>query len=296
MKYITVTLNPTIDQIYYLDKPFVAGGLNRSSEMSVELYCGKGINVSRELLRLGVNSKMVCILRGADGEKALKSFENEKLDAAFVMAGGKMRRNISIVDTDSNATEINEPGEEIDFESVVKFLSLYEKLISEPGQKTVIISGSTPPGFRKDIYKMLVLNAKKKGAYVILDADSELLQNGIEGKPNLIKPNEKELFDLTGWKLTGDETQKRISALAASSVIYERMGIEVLCTLGESGSVFVGKEGQFACPAKKSSIKRSKGAGDMYLARFIYERFEKQRSVADAMRCAAEKTAKNLSL
>lgn len=296
MKYITVTLNPAIDINYCIDEPLAIGSLNRCSKMSELQYSGKGINVSRELFRLGIDSKMVCILRGDNGKKAFDSFVKEELNVHAVFADGKMRKNISVVDKDGVGTDINEVGEEIDFDSIVKFLSLYEKLISETGQKTVIISGSVPPGFRKDIYKMLVLNARKNGAYVILDADKEFLINGIEGKPNLIKPNENELYTLTGWKLGEDEGQKRISALAAASVIYEKTGIEVLCTLGSCGSIFVGKEGQFACPAKKTDIRRTKGAGDMFLARFIYERFEKYRSIADAMRIASEKTARNLSL
>ena len=296
MKYITVTLNPAIDRTFLIDSPLCVGELNKSAEMSSVMYSGKGINVSRELFRLGIDSKMICLLRGEDGDAAYDSLVGENLNVYAVKTGGRMRRNISSVDSCGVGTEINEPGEEVELESVVRFLGIYDKLISEPGQKTVIISGSTPPGFRKDIYKMLVLNARKKGAYVILDADSDLLVNGLEGKPNLIKPNEKELYALTGWKLSGDEAQIRISALAAASVIYEKTGIEVLCTLGAKGSVFVGKEGQFACPAKKVEIKRSKGAGDMYLARFIYERFEKHRSVVDAIKTATEKTARNLSI
>ena len=296
MKYITVTLNPTIDQTYRIENPLVAGGLNRAEEMSTLSYSGKGINVSRELFRLGIDSKMMCILRGENGEDAYDSFIDENLNVFAVKAGGRMRRNISVVSSDGVGTEINEPGEEVELDTVVKFFGLYDRVINEPGQKTIIISGSTPPGFRNDIYKQLVLNARKKGAYVILDADGDLLKNGLEGKPNLIKPNEKELYELTGWKLTGDDAQVRISALAAASVIYEKTGIEVLCTLGTKGSVFVGKEGQFATPSKEVQVKRTKGAGDMYLARFIYERFERHRSIADAMRTASEKTARNLSI
>lgn len=296
MKYITVTLNPSIDRIYKLDNPLSLGEVNRCCEMSEFSYSGKGINVSKELFRLGVDSKTVCILRGEEGKAAFNSLSGENLNILAVFADGKMRRNISLIDSNGKSTDVNEAGEKIDMESTVKFFALFDKLISEPGQKTVIISGSTPPGFRSDVYKMLVINAKKKGAYVILDADKELLINGLEGKPNLIKPNEDELFALTGWKLNGDEGQKRIAALAAASVIYEKSGIEVLCTLGTSGSVYVGKDGQFACPARKAEVKRTKGAGDMYLARFIYERFEKHRSVADAMRTASEKTARNLSI
>lgn len=295
MRYITVTLNPTVDRLYRLSEPIHLGTLNRASEMSRTVYSGKGINVSRELLRLGVDSKVLCILRGNEGKAAFDSMVKEELNLFPVMAEGRLRQNISILDVNGLDTEINEPGDEIEMKDVLKFLSLYDKTISEPGQRTLFLCGSTPPGFRDDIYKRMVLQAKEKGAYVILDADEMLLKYGLEGKPNLIKPNEKELFSLTGKKLSGDESQMRMEALAAASMIFDNTGTEVLCTLGAKGSVFAGRDGQFVCPAKIANIKRFKGAGDMYLARFVYERFERKKSVFDAMKTASEKTARNLA-
>lgn len=295
MKYITITLNPTVDRLYRLSSPMKTGGLNRACEMSQTVYSGKGINVSRELLRLGVDSKVLCILRGVDGKAAFDSMVSEELNLFPITAEGRMRQNISILDSDGVDTEINEPGDEIEIRDMVKFLALYDKVISEPGQKIVFISGSTPPGFRDDIYKRMTIGAKEKGAYVILDADDSLLKYGLEGKPSLIKPNERELFSLTGKRLDGDEKSMRLEALSAAYMIFEKTGTEVLCTLGAKGSVFAGRDGQFMCPAKSAEIKRFKGAGDMYLARFIYERFERKKSVFDAMKIASEKTARNLS-
>ena len=296
MKYISVTLNPTVDRLYRLSDAVKIGGLNRASEMSRTSYSGKGINVSRELCRLGVSSDVLCILRENEGKAAAYALTSEGLSVLPVLSEGRLRQNISILDANGIDTEINEPGDEIDKKDVVKFLALYDRVISEAGQKTIFLSGSTPPGFRDDIYKMMTVSAKEKGAYVILDADDILLKKGLEGKPDLIKPNEKELFSLTGKKLDGDDKQIRMKALAAASAIFEATGTEVLCTLGSKGSVFAGRDGQFVCPAKVCDVKRVKGAGDMYLARFIYERFENKKNVFDAMKTASEKTARNLSV
>ncbi len=294
MKYITVTLNPTVDRMYTLPSSLKTGTLNRALKMSEVSYSGKGINVSRELLRLGVSSDMLCILRGSDGENAEKSFLEEGLVPVFVKTKGKLRNNISFIDPDGCDTEINEPGEPVGFEDIVRFLSIYDNVIETREKKVVIISGSAPPGFRDDIYKMLIVNAEKNKSYTVLDADGELLKFGLEASPCLIKPNEHEIERLTGIKLTGNDEKIRLSALAASSVIFDKTGTEVLCTLGSRGSVFVGKEGHFVCPARNAKIKRFKGAGDMYLARFLYERFEKHRSIFDAMKIASDETAKNL--
>ncbi|MBE6562832.1 MAG: 1-phosphofructokinase [Ruminococcaceae bacterium] len=294
MKYVTVTLNPTVDRMYRLSVPFKTGGLNRTEEMSEISYSGKGINVSRELKNLGVNSDMMCILRGSVGEEAYKSFIEEGLSPVEIKTSGRLRTNISIIDSEGLDTEINECGEPLEFDAVLKFLALYDKTISSDEKKVVVVSGSTPPGFRNDIYKMLIFNAKKNNSYTVLDADGELLKQGLEAGPSLIKPNEHELSLLTGCALEGSENEVRLKALAAASAIYEKTGVEVLCTLGSKGSIFVGEEGQFVCPAKKANIKRFKGAGDMFLARFLFERFENKRSIFDAMRIASDKTAENL--
>lgn len=294
MRYITVTLNPTVDRMYRLDEPIRTGTLNRAPKMSEVSYSGKGINVSRELLKRGVDSKMLCILRGAAGEDAYKSFIAEGLNPFAVKTEGRLRNNISILDGAGVDTELNESGEAVNFEAVVKFLQLYDRAIEENTDKTVIVSGSAPPGFRNDIYKRLILEAKQKGAYTVLDADGELLREGLEASPHLIKPNERELSAITGCVLSGNENQMRLSALAAASVIYEKTGSEVLCTLGARGSVFAGEEGQFVCPAKLADIKRFKGAGDIYLASFIYERFENKAGIFEAMKRASENTALRL--
>ena len=77
-------------------------------------------------------------------------------------------------------------------------------------------------------------------------------------------------------------------------MIYEKTGVEVLCNVGKSGSVYAGREGRFSCPAEKVDIKRFKGAGDIYLARYLYERNERGKSVFDAMKRATEKSAEYL--
>ncbi len=291
MKYVTVTLNPAIDQTYRLGKPFRTGELNRASAMSEISFSGKGINVSKELLRLGIDSKVICLIGKCDGDEMYDYLRTEHLNLFCVRTDGRVRRNVSVVDPDGRSVEINEPGDEIGLEDIVKFLSLYEKVISDKESRIVIISGSAPPGFRKDIYKRLIIGAKNAGKAVVLDADGDLLKCGMEGRPDLIKPNADELAAVTGCRLEGSGEERRISALAAAEMIYERTGTEVLCTLAEAGAVFAGKEGRFACPAKEIKIKRFKGAGDIFLAHFIYERQEHGCDVAEAMRRATEKCA-----
>ncbi len=292
MKYVTVTLNPAIDQTYRLDSPFKEGGLNRAAEMSELSFSGKGINVSKALMKFGIDSKVVCLIGQKDGDEMYSHLRDSNLNLFALRTKGRVRRNVSVVSPFSENVEINEPGEEIGFDEIVKFFALYDRMIKDREKHTVVISGSAPPGFRKDVYKRLTLEAKGAGNAVVLDADGDLLKYGLEGRPDLIKPNGEELAVITGYRIdSGSDEKIRISALAASTIIFEKTGTEVLCTLGEAGSVFAGRDGKFECPAVKTEIKRFKGAGDYYLARFLYERCERGASVPEAMRIATEKVS-----
>ena len=89
MKIITVTLNPCIDVDYKLTSPFRAGELNRVPAPAVQI-CGKGINVSRALSKMGRSSVMMGIF-GSDGsDEALRDLGFE---VTGVVCPGSLRRN-----------------------------------------------------------------------------------------------------------------------------------------------------------------------------------------------------------
>ncbi|MBR0303925.1 MAG: hypothetical protein IJQ80_08750 [Clostridia bacterium] len=294
MKYVTVTLNPATDQSYTLSAPFRTGTLNRASEMSNITFSGKGINISRELLRLGVDSKAVCLIGTGDGETFYNSLLSENLNLFAVKTVGRVRRNVSVIDSEGVIVEVNEPGDEVPLEDVLKVFSMFDRATSAKEEKVVFISGSAPPGFRNDVYKRFVLGARASGAYVVLDADGELLRRGIEGHPDLIKPNEDELCRLTERTFEGDDETVRADVLEACRELFERTGCAVLCTLGAKGSVYAGAEGSYVCPATPARPNKFKGAGDVFLARFVLERKEHEQSVAEAMRRASDGAARYL--
>ena len=292
MKYITVTLNPATDQAYTLSEPFRTGSLNRACRMSEITLSGKGINISRELLRLGYDSKVLCLIGTEEGDGFYNSLLAENLNVFVVKTKGRVRRNVSVIDSVGGVVEINEPGDEVPLEDILKMFSLYDRVASVKEEKVVFLSGSAPPGFRSDVYKRFIIGAKASGSYVVLDADGELLRRGLEGRPDLIKLNEEEMCRLTNCTLEGDEETVRADALAACRELSEKTGCAVLCTLGAKGSVYAGEDGSFICPATPAAEKRFKGAGDVFLARFILERLEYKQTVAESMRLASAGAAR----
>ena len=58
----------------------------------------------------------------------------------------------------------------------------------------VALAGSLPKGAPKDTYYTWVESCKKAGAKVFLDADGELLAEGLKAAPYLVKPNNDEVY------------------------------------------------------------------------------------------------------
>jgi len=149
MKIITVTLNPCIDVDYKLTSPFKAGELNRVPAPAVQV-CGKGINVSKALSKMGRSSVAMGIF-GSDG--AEESIRNMGFEVSGVYCTGSLRRNTSIIDSEGVQTQINEPGINVSDDKLREFIGLYKSELNCQGGCVVVLSGSVPPGVPKDIYR-----------------------------------------------------------------------------------------------------------------------------------------------
>ena len=106
----TLTLNPSIDYIFSVDN-FMVGCTNRTFDEHI-YPGGKGINISRMLKNLNVDSVALGILSGFTGEKILNDLNNEGIKSDFVFLDkGHTRINLKFKNYDG--TEINGLGPKI---------------------------------------------------------------------------------------------------------------------------------------------------------------------------------------
>ena len=291
MKIITVTLNPCIDVDYKLTAPFKAGELNRVPAPAVQV-CGKGINVSKALSKMGRSSVAMGIF-GSDGSE--ESIRNMGFEVSGAFCIGNLRRNTSIIDSEGVQTQINEPGINVSEDKLREFIGLYKSELNCQGGCVVVLSGSVPPGVSKDIYRKLCTIARNAGAYVILDCDGEALKAGMDAIPDLIKPNREEFEEIDGKKLEGEGEELRQNAAREALRFHLTNHSSVLLTLGEDGSVYAGPEGCFLCEARKADIKTFKGAGDSFLASFILHHIVEDKDCEMSLILASGDSARYLS-
>ena len=194
----TVTLNPALDKTVEIPN-LALDTVNRITKMRTDPG-GKGINVSKVIAKLGGTSKAIGILAGNSGKAIQDALDSEGLAHNFRFVPGETRTNLKVIDPENHTnTDINEPGIEVDAPELTALL--YDLLKELKRGDIVVLAGSLPKGAPKDTYYTWVESCKKAGAKVFLDADGELLAEGLKAAPYLVKPNNDELSRMMGREL-----------------------------------------------------------------------------------------------
>lgn len=260
MKIATITLNPAIDRNIIYEGCLQAGGLNRVDSALVNAG-GKGINVSRMLKKLGEDSRVYGLNGGRSGKMLEDILFEEGIAAEFTRTVCETRMNVKITDAEGRETEINEKGGPVSSEELSELL----KKVTESEADIFIIGGSTPSGLEADTVRRLVGALKLRGKTVITDVSGKPLIEAVEARPYLIKPNREEFCGLLGRDIP-DEDKFIDEAIG----FYGRTGIEIILTLGKKGAVYSGRAGNYRIINPEVKAKGFSGAGDTYLASYVY--------------------------
>ena len=255
----TVTFNPAIDYIIRLDK-LTTGAINRVNYEQV-LGGGKGINVSIVLGNLGHKSTAMGFLAGFTGDEIVRQLRDFNAADDFVkLDEGFSRINVKVkADVD---TEINGQGPKI---SDAKRDELFAKLQKLGAGDTLVISGSIPNTLPDDMYERTLEPLQGKGIRVVVDAEKGLLLKVLRFNPWLIKPNNHELGDMFGVKLTSDA-----EIIEYAKKLQEKGAQNVLISMAGDGAILLTAEGKsYKSPAPKGKLVNSVGAGDSMVAGFI---------------------------
>lgn len=263
----TVTLNPSIDYIVRLDKVIV-GSVNRM-ESDDKFAGGKGINVSRILKRLDIENKATGFIGGFTGKFITDTLDSEGIASNFVEVNQDTRINVKIKADEE--TEINGLGPNI---SEDKLTELKKILSSLNSTDTVVFAGSSPKNLGNAIYKDLIGLTRKTGAQVACDFEGQTLLDSLEFQPLLVKPNNHELGDIFGVKLSNlsdiETYARQLLSKGAQHVIISMAG---------DGALLVTQGGSYFAKPIKGNVKNSVGAGDSMVAGFIGEFVQSQNAV-----------------
>jgi 1-phosphofructokinase len=255
----TVTFNPAIDYVVRMED-LKLGEVNRASYEAM-FFGGKGINVSIVLNELGIKSRTLGFTAGFTGEAIENGLRAMGIDADFVrLEKGNSRINVKIKANDE--TEINGQGPHIDDNALA---ALFEKLDNLKDGDTLILAGSIPNSLPSDIYEKILQRLSGRNIKTVVDATKDLLLNVLKYKPFLIKPNNHELGEMFGIKLS---TIEEIEEYARK--LQEKGARNVLISMAGDGALLVDENGKTHISGVcKGIVKNSVGAGDSMVAGFV---------------------------
>lgn len=253
----TVTFNPSLD--YIVDVQDFKLNVTNRTDSELMLLGGKGINVSIVLKNLGFDNTALGFVGGFVGDEIVKRLQSSGVSTKFIeVKNGVSRINVKIKNIDG--TEINGQGPDISNEELQLLLA---KLSCINEDDILVLAGSIPSCISNTIYKEIMQMLPQ--VKVVVDATNELLLNVLELHPFLIKPNNHELGEIFGVKLTSQE-----EVIPYAKKLQERGAKNVLVSLGANGAVLVTETGEvYLSDAPKGELINSVGAGDSMVAGFL---------------------------
>jgi len=259
---LIVNPNFTIDRTVQLDV-MVPGSVHRTGPAVVSLG-GKGVNVARVARAFGRPAIVIGFLPAFSAPElaALAAKEGATLDG--IPVNGTVRAATVMLETTGRVSVFNEPGPRVEELDWARLLGEVERCASE--HRTVICSGSLPPGSPVDTYAHVVALARKTGLRSVVDATGEVLRAALAEQPDIVSPNLPEAEALVTGALiedvepAGEQVVERAAGAARGLLT---LGAKVaIVSAGSHGAAFASSAGTFFCPAPKVEVVNPIGAGD----------------------------------
>lgn len=257
----TITFNPALDYVVKTQNLKI-GNINNIKEEYI-FPGGKGINVSIVLKILGQETTAMGFISGFVGKEIEKQIQKYGVETDFIeIENDNSRINVKILE-ENQETAINAKGPYIE----QKYLELlYKKLEKIKNEDILILSGSVPNGVPNDIYEKICQKVKNKNIKIVVDSTGELLIKTLKHKPYLIKPNQQELEEIFGIKISNQD-----EALEYAKQLKEKGAQNVIVSMGSDGAVLLDENG-YSYKIKALNVKdaiNTVGAGDSMVAGFL---------------------------
>ncbi|MCW2812014.1 MAG: 1-phosphofructokinase [Friedmanniella sp.] len=262
---VTVTPNPSLDVTMPLER-LTRGGVNRAG-LCLREPSGKGVNVSLALHAAGAATVAVLPLGGPAGAELGVLLEATGVACRVTPIAGRVRSNLTLIEADGTTTKINEPGPRLDAAEVAGLLETAAALCA--GHDWLALCGSLPDGLTTAALAGAVARARGAGLQVAVDTSDAPLLALVAGEgldlPTVVKPNTHELATATGRSID------TLGEAAEAAAVLQRRGIgTVLVSMGGDGALLVDRRGALHGRAPVPRVVNTVGAGDAFLAGFLY--------------------------
>ncbi len=262
MNIYTVSVNPAID--LFLDVPEIVFDEVLRATAVRRVWAGKGFNVSRALQRLGGESTALGFVGGYAGMAIRAGLEAEGIATDFVTVEEETRTNVMIVDLKAGRhIKVNQTGAPVSAAAQEELRTRVRRHL-KPGDLWVL-TGSLAPGLSTDFYAELIELLHAGGAWAALDTSGAALRAGCAARPELVKPNAAEAYDLTGERVTSME-----DACRAVAAFHAAGAQRVALSMGAQGLLYSDGEILVHAAPPQVRVRTAVGAGDALLGGMVW--------------------------
>ncbi len=260
---VTITPNPAVDVSTAVEKiipVYKLRGAWRRRDPG-----GGGINVARVIKRLGGDVSAIYPIGGSTGDSLRKLVEREGVASQTFAISDETREDFFVGETDTGQQyRFILPGPQLLQSEWQCCLDLLSR--SEPFPRFVVASGSLPRGVPDDFYARVARVAKQRGAKMILDTSGPALAAALAEGVYLIKPNLREMHDLTGRE-PSDALEWED---AAKNLVRNENVAMISLTMGHLGAALVTRDRTLRAPPLAITPVSAVGAGDSFLGALIH--------------------------
>ena len=258
MKIYTITLNPAYDVHAFADH--FAPYHENLAEVTSRQAGGKGVNLSRALKNGGTENTAVVVLGKENGAEFKAELEAAGLSTLLLEKPGRIRENLTLHCADAPETRISFSGFGVDD----SLLDEVAALLEVDSDTIVTFTGRVASGMSMDRVKAFLKDLQDNGARIVLDSKSFSLEDILELRPWLIKPNQEEISEYLGCEVNSID-----QAVEKAGIFAEHGIANVMVSLGEQGALLLcGGRCCIAMPPVIEAVSTI-GAGDSSLAGFI---------------------------
>jgi 6-phosphofructokinase 2 len=239
---------------------------------------GGGINVARVVRRLGSEVAAIYPAGGSTGRLLESLVEREGVRSVAIAIAQETREDFTVMEQKSgNQYRFVLPGSplaEPEWHACLDALKAMDKL-----PPFVVGSGSLPSGAPDDFYARAARIAKAGGAKMVVDTSGRALTAALMEGLYLVKPNLRELQELTHAPLS-DQAER----IRACRYVIETGGAQVVAlTLGAHGALLVTRDTAHLARSPAIDPVSAVGAGDSFVGGMVWS-LAAGGSIVDAFR------------
>ena len=259
----TLTVNPALDISTSVDQ--IVPALKLRCAAGRQDPGGGGINVARVASRLGHNVTAVYPIGGTTGNRLRQLVDAEGIRSVTIELKGETRQSFTVLEKETGYEyRFVLPGPSLDETEVRHILETLQSSSDQPD--FIVMSGSLPSGVPEDVYARAARISKTRGARIVLDTSGLPLHAALSAGVYLVKPNLRELRELTSAPLLDLSTQ-----VSACRELIEKKQTEIVAlTLGEEGALLITRDQAVRALPVSIQPASSVGAGDSFLGGMVW--------------------------